>query len=515
MQSNVRNIPAADTVPKTTVINMERGKLPPQAVDLEEAILGAAMIDARGLQDLFDVFTDPNVFYKDAHKAIFTAMKTLFEHGGAVDLLTVSAELKRTNSLQEAGGDFYLIHLTQKVSSSAHIEYWARIVQQKYIARMVIRFCSESFAMAYDDSVDVFDLLETVETGLGEISEMLNKGKVELSWDSALTRVLKNVETLSHNKGAMTGVATGFDKLDAHFGGWQPGDLIILGGRPGSGKTALTVAMMLGTAEAGEAVGYVSMEMGTVQLAIRSVAVNSHFHLNQLTKEGFTKQEYFTNLVGTIDAMRSLPIFIDDRPALTINEIKRKARQWKRKHGLRVLFVDYLQLADGESDNKRINVDEVARGLKNLAKELDITVIALSQLTREVEKQSPPRPRMLHLKESSGIEDAADAVCFIYRPAYYGLEPDSDRLAYDENTEFIIEKYRNGGVGTIGLWYDANKTKFTDHAPDHHNSNDNWEQKAQERTGLPTPTPHDAFGAQGYSVTDVSNNNKPDGDVPF
>jgi len=450
--------------PDVRVIDMQKGRLPPQALDLEEAILGGLLIDKKA-DEMFDVFTNPDVFYKDAHKHVFEAIVNVSAKNEPVDLLTVSMELKRMEKLEAVGGDMFLIGLTQKVSSSAHIDYHSRIVLQKYIAREQIRLANETIALAYDDTTDVFDLMDYSEMGLTRLTEMISTGKKALTWSQMLDRVVLNVETLTAHGDKILGFETGFWKLDAHFGGWQPGDFYVIGARPGAGKTAFTVASMIGAAKAGRPVGYLSLEMSGVQLATRGVANNSHFHMNQLTRIGFDKQEYWPSLFETIAEMKNLPVHIDDSPALSMMEIRRRVRRMVRQNKVKVVFLDYLQLAAGGDKDVRHKITELCYGLKALAKELDIAVIGLSQLSRDVEKRSPPRPRLSDLAESGAIEAAADGIMFIYRPAYYKLEPDYSVLSETENTEFDVAKFRNGGTGVLGLWYDPNKTKFSDFTP--------------------------------------------------
>lgn len=479
---------------KTRIINLEKGKLPPQAVELEEAILGGLLIDSsRAIDELFQVFSSPEVFYKESHKCIFEAIKQLAEASESVDLLTVSQRLKVNKTLEIAGGDFKLIELTQKISSSAHIEYHARIVLQMYMKRKAIEMASEVIQRAYDVDIDVFDLFDFMDVETTAINEIIDKGRGELSYADALNLVIDRVKILTDSESSLTGVETGFKKLNKHFGGWQPTDFVVIGARPGMGKTAFVVNTMISGAKAGNAIGFISLEMSTEQLTIRSVANESNFHLNQLTKTGFEKPEYFSGLIRKVNELRSLPIFIDDRPALTIGEIKRKARLYKRKHDIKVLIVDYIQLAGSDNNEDiRIRVGKISNGLKALAKELNITVIGLAQLSREVEKTSHKRPSLHHLKESGDIEQDADVVAFLYRAGYYGLDVDYDAIDSDCNTEFIIAKYRHGGVGTIGLYYDENKTKFTD--VQDMNPTDENNVMMNESIDLPKPTPNEAFG---------------------
>lgn len=447
------------------VIGLQTGKgyMPPSAIDLEEVVLGALLIDSRCVDDLFGVFSNENVFYKAEHKLIFRAIKTLAESSKQVDILTVSLELKAQNLLTEIGGEITLAKLSQKISSGAHIEHHAYILLQQFMRRKIIEICNDVSVNAYDDSIDVFSLLDMLDTQTALINDVVSKGKSDVSFAEALEQVKRNVELLSAAKeGEITGVRTGFSKLDKHFGGWQPTDFVVVGGRPSMGKTAWAMSTMLGAAKSGAAAGFISLEMSTVQLAIRAVAVNSNYHLNQLTKTGFEKNEYFVGLSNIIHEMKSLPIYIDERPALSITEIKRKARLLKRKHDIQILIIDYIQLAGGDEEDVRKRTGKTSQGLKALAKELNITVIGLAQLSRAVESTPTKRPALHHLKESGDIEQDADVVAFLYRPEYYNL--DEDRSILDEgcNTEFIVSKYRNGGTGTLGLFYDTNKTKFAD-----------------------------------------------------
>lgn len=490
-------------------IRLEKGKLPPQAVELEAAVLGALLIERKAADELFQVFTSEEVFYKDAHKAIFKAIKRLSDASSPIDILTVSNQLKIDGNHSVAGGDHYLIQLTQSVASSAHIEFHARIVLQAYMKRKVISICSEAIQFAYDADTDVFSLLDMMDTESTAINEIIARGRTEMSFSDALDRVVDRVKMLTDATTTLTGVETGFAKLNKHFGGWQPTDFIVIGARPGMGKTAFVIRTTVEAAKSGSPVGFVSLEMSTEQLVTRSVAIESSFHMNQLTKSGFEKQEYFSGLLRKVNEMRNLPIYIDDRPSLTIGEIKRKARLMKRKQGIRLLVVDYIQLAGAEgNEDDRVRVGKISRGLKSIAKELEITVIGLAQLSREVEKTATKRPALHHLKESGDIEQDADAVCFLFRPGYYGLEPDHDVIDQDCNTEFIIAKYRHGGVGTYGLSFDENKTKFMDRHEEEPANGYPAGNDGGNQVPLPKIEPSQAFGGN-WSIQDQSDNNPP------
>ena len=478
---------------KSSIMNLEKGKLPPQALDLECAILGAAMIDKSGLDEVVDLLV-PDCFYKEAHSLIFSAIVALYKSHSPVDLLTVSNELKRVKKLEAAGGDFYLIQLTQKVSSSAHIEYHSRIVLQKYIARQLIKISSESIQAAYDESVDVFDLTDAASNKIDVLVNSATRGYSSMSWEEAVMAVPKRVEFLTNNQGVVTGVPTGIDAIDRHFNGWQPSDFVVIGADNGMGKTAFVLCNMIAAAKKDNAVGMFSMEMSVIQLAVRGVANESEFHMNQLMRNGFEHQSYFKKLNSITNDLSKLPIYIDDQPALTVVEMKRKARQLKRKYDIKILFIDFVQMFSGDKDI-RINISEAARECKNLAKELNIPVVALSQLSREVKKERYKIPSKHHLKESSAIEEAADIIGLLYRPEYYGYTRDANADLYendlgligDENACFIVAKNRNGGMGNIGLRFIENKTKYVNpgYQSDNHSYNKEFD--------LPKPTANEAF----------------------
>lgn len=444
-----------------------KGKLPPQAIELEETILGAALIDSRGCDDMFAVITNFEVFYKQEHQLIFKAIKMLYDTSKPVDLLTVSDKLTELGKLEAAGKMFYMIGLTQKVSSSAHQEYHCRIILQKYLSRKMISLCTEGQLMAYDDKVDVFDLIDHVTSAIDKLTDTTTKGHTSMSWSDAIQSIPERVEFLTNNQGKITGVPTGLKATDKHFNGWQPQSLIIIGADSGMGKTAFVLGNMLAVAKEGLAVGMFSMEMSVVQLAIRGVATESNYHMNQLMRNGFEKPEYFEGLRGVVNEMHNYPIYIDDQPALTVPEMKRKARQLYRKHGIKMLVVDFVQMFSGDKDI-RINISEAARELKNLAKELNIPVIALSQLSREVRRVQFSIPSKHHLKESSAIEEAADVIALLYRPTYYGYSRETHMDLYstlymdDHNTNatLIVAKNRNGALGNVGLHFIENKTKY-------------------------------------------------------
>ena len=451
-----------------TNISLQKGKIPPQAIDLEELVLGACLIDTKGVDALLSVFILEDVFYKESHRLIFKAIKALNASNNPIDLATVSDQLTKSGDLDKVGGYFHLITLTQKVNSSAHTEFHSRIILQKYIARQVIAYSSRFIELAYDEQVDVIDLVESVTSDVDKISMLLDKGHSSMTWQDAVNSIPKRVEYLTNNQGKVTGLPTGLKALDKHFNGWQKTDFIVIGADSGMGKTALVLKFLLTASKDGHAVGMFSMEMSVIQLAIRGVANESNYHLNQLMRHGFEHDKYFKGLLKVTEIISQYPIDIDDKPALTVLEMKRKARAMKRKNNIQLLVIDFVQMFSGDKD-VRINISEAARACKNLAKELDIPVIALSQLSREVRKAKDCIPSKHHLKESSSIEEAADVIGLLYRPSYYGHTPETNPGLFEdlglreyENACLIVSKNRNGALGNVGLKFIEDKTKFTD-----------------------------------------------------
>lgn len=447
-------------------MSVEKGKIPPQAINLEEAVIGAMLLGANGVDAALGVISSSEVFYKESHQFVFEAIKALDKDNDSVDLLTVSQRLKKMGKLEAVGGDFFLINLTQKVASSAHVEYHARVVLQKYMARQLIALGNKAVENGYDETRDVFESLDDISIMFDAVAGIYQKGGMGMDWATAMDEVPKRVERLTNNKGELTGVDTGLDNMNVFFNGWQPTDFIVIGADSGMGKTALAMAHILASAKKGDAVGMFSMEMSTIQLAIRATAVESNYHMKQLTRYGFEKHEYFERLSVVVNNLRGLPIIIDDRPNLTVPEMKRRARQMMRKEKIKLLIVDFVQMFQGDDDDIK-TTGIAARELKNLAKELNIPVIALSQLNREVKKAKYNIPEKHHLKNSSGIEEAADIIALLYRPGYYGFNQNSNPdlwndldLKGDENAVLIIKKNRNGALGVLPMRYLEDKTKY-------------------------------------------------------
>ncbi|MEM9679583.1 MAG: replicative DNA helicase [Bacteroidota bacterium] len=449
---------------KSTIISLEKGKIPPQAIDLEEVVLGAMMIDKKGVDEVIDILSS-DAFYKDAHKYIFEAIFKLFENSEPVDLLTVSSQLRKDEKLDIVGGDFYLISLTQRVSSSAHIEFHARIILQKYIQRSLIKISNEIIEDSYDETKDVFDLLDKAEAKLYEVTQ----GNVKKSTETAQSLVIqakKKIEEIS-NKEGLSGIPSGFDKVDKLTSGWQPSDLIIVAARPGMGKTALTLSMARNIAvNQNIPVAFFSLEMSSVQLITRLISSETGLSSEKLRTGKLEKHEW-EQLNVKVKTLEKAPLFIDDTPSLSIFDLRAKARRLSSQYGIKLIIIDYLQLmtAGGSQNggNRDQEISTISRNLKALAKELDVPVIALSQLSRAVETRGgSKRPLLSDLRESGAIEQDADIVSFIYRPEYYKIDEwdDEERTPTEGQAEFIVAKHRNGGLDNIRLKFIGHLGKF-------------------------------------------------------
>ena len=446
------------------IINLEQGKLPPQALDLEQVVLGAMMIDKKGVDEVIDILS-PEAFYKESHRYIFESVFKLFENSEPIDLLTVSSQLRKDGKLDMVGGDFYLISLTQKVSSSAHIEFHARIILQKFIQRSLIKISNEIIEEAYDETKDVFDLLDNAEAKLYEVTQ----GNVKKSTETAQSLVIqakKKIEEIS-NKEGLSGIPSGFTKLDRLTSGWQPSDLIIVAARPGMGKTALTLTMARNIAvDQNIPVAFFSLEMSSVQLITRLISSETGLSSEKLRTGKLEKHEW-EQLNVKVKSLEKAPLFIDDTPSLSIFDLRAKARRLASQYGIKMIMIDYLQLmtAGGsqKGGNREQEISMISRNLKALAKELNVPVIALSQLSRAVETRGgSKRPLLSDLRESGAIEQDADIVAFIYRPEYYKIEEwdDEDHSPTEGQGEFIVAKHRNGGLDNIRLKFIGHLGKF-------------------------------------------------------
>ena len=486
--------------PNPAVINLQQGKIPPQALELEEAVLGAMLIDKKGVDEVIDIL-QPDAFYKTSHQLIFEAIYQLFQDSQPIDLLTVSSELRKKGKLEAVGGEFYLVQLSQRVASSAHIEFHARIILQKFIQRSLIKISNEIIESAYKESTDVFDLLDEAESKLYDVTQ----GNIKKSSETAQNLVLeakKKIEEISKRDG-LSGVSTGFEKLDKLTSGWQHSDLIIIAARPGMGKTALTLSMARNIAVGKQIpVAFFSLEMSSVQLITRLISSETGLSSEKLRTGKLADHEWQQLNVKVTD-LEKAPLFIDDTPSLSIFDLRAKARRLSSQHGIKLIVVDYLQLmtagASSKTGNREQEISTISRNLKALAKELNIPVIALSQLSRAVETRGgTKRPMLSDLRESGAIEQDADIVSFIYRPEYYNIDEwdDDERTPSEGQAEFIVAKHRNGGLDNIRLKFVGHLGKFEDldsfDSPFEFQSKMNPNDAAIDPANLPSPDA--AFG---------------------
>lgn len=444
---------------------LDGGKVQPQAIPMEEAVLGALMLDKDALPVILDILRSES-FYLEANQLIYKAMLELFQDAQPIDLLTVTERLKKNGELDLVGGPYRLVELTNQVSSAANIEFHARIIAQKFIQRELIRVSTKIIQDAYEDTTDVFTLLDDAEKGLFSITEQnLSRGVEKMG--SVLTKTLKVLEELRGKKDGLTGVPTGFADLDRLTSGWQSSDLIIMAARPGMGKTSLVMALARNAAmDFGKGVAIFSLEMSNIQLVQRLISLEAEISGEKL-RNGKLEDYEWQQLQSTIEKLSDAPIFIDDTPGMNIFELRAKCRRLKMQHDIQLVIIDYLQLMSGSSDsrggNREQEVSAISRSLKGMAKELGVPVIALSQLSRAVEvRGGAKRPQLSDLRESGSIEQDADMVAFIYRPEYYQILEDEDGSSLKGVAEIIFAKNRHGSTDTIKLRWVGEYAKFTD-----------------------------------------------------
>jgi replicative DNA helicase len=442
------------------------GKLPPQARDLEEAVLGALMLEKDALSSVIDVLK-PEVFYVESHQKIFNAIRVLFEKTSPVDILTVTAQLRMQGELEMVGGAFYITELTNRVASAANIEYHARIIIQKFIQRELIRISTEVINIAYEDTTDILELLDKAEKNLFDIAQN-NLRRDSRKMDDLMQETLKEIEALKDKTDGLTGIGTGFTDLDRMTSGWQKSDLVIIAARPAMGKTAFVLTCARNAAvDFNKPVVVFSLEMSSVQLVNRLISGEAEIEQEKIRKGKMEEWEW-QQIHSKIGRLEAAPLIIDDTPGLNIFEFRAKCRRLKSQHDIQLIIIDYLQLmtgkADGKNGNREQEIGSISRALKMVAKELSVPVIALSQLSRAVESRpgGSKRPMLSDLRESGSIEQDADMVLFLYRPEYYGLEFDEDNNPTKGVGEVIIAKHRNGETGTVRLKFVGKYVKFTD-----------------------------------------------------
>ena len=443
-------------------ISESLGKLPPQELDLEEAVLGALMLEKNALTAVVE-FLRPDHFYAEQHKEIYTAIIDLFKSSDPVDMLTVAAQLRKNGKLELVGGAFRIAELTSKVSSAANIEYHSRILIERAIKRSLIQIASEIHQDAYEETTDVFELLDKTEQSIFEISDA-NLRKNYDNMKSLMYKAIQELQERKNHKDGLTGVPSGFSRLDRITSGWQKSDLVIIAARPGMGKTAFIVSAMRNAAvDFNFPVAMFSLEMASLQLVNRLISAEAELESDKIKRGNLAEFEW-QQLVTKTNRLSSAPIFIDDTPALSILELRAKCRRLKSEHNIQLIVIDYLQLMKGEdSGNREQEIASISRALKGVAKELNVPVIALSQLSRGVETRGgDKRPQLSDLRESGSIEQDADIVMFLYRPEYYKIDQDEDGMSTLGMAEVIIAKHRNGSLDTAKLKFIGKYTKFGD-----------------------------------------------------
>lgn len=443
------------------------GKLTPQAVEFEEAVLGALMIDDTAMTEVISMLK-PEMFYVEANQHVFSAIRKLFNASEPVDLLTVTNQLRKEKLLELSGGASYVAGLTTRLNSAANVEFHARIVMEKFILRELIRNCNAIVNDAYDDSNDVLEMLDTAETKIFSIVENnLKRDSKELG--DVVNLALTELQEIRDSQEDIQGVPCGIRAIDEKTGGWQRSDLVILAARPGMGKTSFVLSIARNAAlDYDKPVAFFSLEMSASQLVHRLFSMESGIPSDHISK-GTLSDEEWTQLWQNVSHLNSSNLIIDDTPALSVFDLRAKCRRLKHKYDIQMVIIDYLQLMQAGTDNSKHGgnreqeISYISRSLKALAKELNVPVIALSQLSRAVETRGgSKRPQLSDLRESGSIEQDADMVLFIYRPEYYHMDAFEDNTPADGMAEIMFEKNRHGSTGNVKVRFQSQFTKFCD-----------------------------------------------------
>lgn len=442
----------------------EGGRVPPQAVEVEESVLGAMLIEHEAATVALQMLT-ANDFYKPAHQHIFEVLQDLYERDNPLDLLTVENELRDKGQLENCGGSGYLSELTRSVSSSANIDYHSKIISDKSTKRNLILGCTNTIKEAYDSSTEPFNVLDRAEQRIFDLSKDQQRSESQPIGD-VLKDTLSHLEEMRGKTSGITGVPTGTD-VDKYTAGWQDGDLIIVAARPSMGKTAYVLTTARNAAlhqdeEKQTKVAIFSLEMSNQSLVQRLLTMEGRINA-QSARSGQLEDEQFKRLIDAAGRLFTANIFVDDTPGLSIMELRTKCRRLKSEHDIGLIVVDYLQLmtAPGDFGTREQEIASISRGLKALAKDLEVPVVALSQLSRAVEQRGgDKRPQLSDLRESGSIEQDADVVCFLYRPEYYGIKTTPEGQSTTGLAELIIGKQRNGPVGTVPLYFIKDYARF-------------------------------------------------------
>ena len=438
------------------------GKLPPRDTELEEVVLGACMLEKDAYMNVCDLIV-PDSFYDPINKKIFEAITTLGLNQKPIDMMTVTEQLRRDGTLEEVGGAVHIAELTARVYSSANLEYHAGIIAQKYLARRLITFAAGVETKAYDETNDIEEILQTTESELFDISQ--NQLKREVTQiDPIINEALEQIQNAANSESGLSGLETGYHELDKMTSGWQNSDLIIIAARPAMGKTAFVLSMAKNMAvDFNIPIAIFTLEMSNVQLIKRLISNVASLEGEKI-KSGRLNSEEEDRLNERIRNVYGAPLYLDETPGLSISELRTKARRLVREKGVRLIMIDYLQLMNATGlklGSREQEVSTISRSLKALAKELNIPIIALSQLNRSTESREDKRPVLSDLRESGAIEQDADIVCFIHRPEYYThAKVDADNKDISGLAEIIIAKHRSGAVGTVELTFVSKFAKF-------------------------------------------------------
>ena len=439
------------------------GKVPPQAIDFEESVLGALMIEKDAYLNISEILR-PEHFYKEEHSKIFEAIIQLSKEHRPIDINTVAYQLKINKELDNVGGTAYLINLTNRIASTAHIEYHARIIAQKYTQRELIRIGAEIQKKGFEDTDDVANMIDSAEHEIFELSTG-NVKKEVTPVSVVLAQAYEQLQEAAKREDGLSGVPSGFNALDKLTLGWQPSDLIIIAARPAMGKTAFVLSMARNMAvDKNQGVAVFSLEMASVQLVNRIISSEAEIE-SPVLKTGKLSKEQWKHLEGKMKVLENAPLFIDDTPSLSITEFRSKIRRLVQTQNVKIAIIDYLQLmsAGDKMQSREQEISTISRSLKAIAKEVNIPIIALSQLNRQVETRTGnKRPQLSDLRESGAIEQDADMVIFIHRPEYYGLLTDENGNSTVGKAEIIVAKHRNGAVDDVILEFKSQFTRFCD-----------------------------------------------------
>ena len=440
------------------------GHLQPQAVEIERAVLGALMIDKDAYAVVCEILR-PESFYEPRNQMVYAAIRDLSMEEKPVDILTVTDQLAKSANLEQVGGPGYIAELSSNVASSANIEYHANIIAQKSLARQLISFSSVIQTKAFDETIDIEDLMQEAEGSLFELSQH-NMKKDYTAIDPVIVQAVKGIQDAAKNTDGLTGVSTGYFKLDDITSGWQASDLVIIAGRPAMGKTSFALSMAKNiAADLRTPMAFFSLEMSNVQLVNRLISNACEIQGSKILN-GQLQRDEWERLDKNINSLLGAPLYIDDTPGLSVFELRTKARRLVREHGVKLIMIDYLQLMNANGmrfSSRQEEVSTISRSLKGLAKELNIPILALSQLNRGVESREGlegKRPQLSDLRESGAIEQDADMVIFVHRPEYYHIYQDDNGRDLHGMAQIIIAKHRKGATGDVLLTFHGEFTRF-------------------------------------------------------